>query len=102
MKSERWRRIEQIYYTALERTPSERGPFLERACSGDETLRIDVERLIAAREQAGDFLVSPAWEVAASALVAGKTTEDRDMSLIGGRIGAYEILAPLGVGGMDI
>ena len=100
MNTERWRRIEEIYYAALERAASERGAFLESACGGDETLRADVERLIAAQDRAGDFLIAPAWEVAASALVAATTNEDRAMSLVGRHIATYEILAPLGVGGM--
>ena len=100
MNAERWRRIEEIYYAALECAANERGAFLESACGGDETLRADVERLIAAQDKAGDFLVAPAWKVAASALVAATTKEDRTMSLVGRHIATYEILAPLGVGGM--
>jgi eukaryotic-like serine/threonine-protein kinase len=100
MSAERWRRIEEIYHAALERAASEREPFLESACGGDETLRADVERLIAAQDGAGDFLIAPAWEVAASAIVAATTKEDRTMSLVGRHIATFEILAPLGVGGM--
>ena len=64
MTSERWRRIEQIYDAALQRAPGERGAFLDSACGEDEMLRREVERLLAANDQAGDFLASPAWEVA--------------------------------------
>ena len=46
MASERWQRIGQIYEAALERAPAERESFLDSACSGDETLRREVERLI--------------------------------------------------------
>ena len=52
------------------------------------------------KDEAGDFLVAPAWEVGASALVAATTKDDRTMSLVGRHIATYEILAPLGVGGM--
>ncbi len=100
MNAERWRRIEEIYHAALERAASERESFVEAACGGDQTLRADVERLVAAQNKAGDFLVSPAWEVGASALVAAATTDDRTKSLVGRHIATYEILAPLGVGGM--
>ena len=100
MTSERWRRIERLYEAALQRAPTERGPFLDAACEGDETLRADVERLIAADDRAGDFLNAPAWEVAASAIAATKTTAGRAMPLVGAHIGPYEVLAPLGVGGM--
>jgi eukaryotic-like serine/threonine-protein kinase len=99
MTSERWRRIERLYEAALQRAPTERGPFLETACEGDETLRADVERLLAADDRAGDFLNAPAWEGAASAL-ATKTTAGRAMPLVGAHIGPYDVLAPLGVGGM--
>ena len=100
MTSERWQRIEEIYHAALERAASERESFVEAACGSDKTLRADVERLIAAQDKAGDFLVAPAWEVGASAIVAVTTKEDRTMSLVGRHIATYEILAPLGVGGM--
>ena len=53
MTSERWRRSEQIYEEALQRLPTERPTFLESACAGDQTLRRDVERLIAANDRAG-------------------------------------------------
>jgi serine/threonine-protein kinase len=68
MTSERWRRVEQLYDAALQRPPSERGAFLDAACGADENLRRDVERLIIANDKAGDFLASPAWEVAPEVL----------------------------------
>src|SRR5262245_38917416 len=100
MTSERWRQVEQIYEAALERAPSERHRFLESACAGDQTLRREVERLIAANDRAGDFLNAPAWEGAASALAATKTSASRATPLVGAHIGPYDVLAPLGVGGM--
>jgi serine/threonine protein kinase len=100
MTSSRWKRIEEIYDAALEHAPVQRDDFLAHACGGDDSLRRDVEQLIAAHDTAGDFLGSPAWEAAASALLATRTRGDTVMSLVGGRIGAYEILAPLGAGGM--
>jgi eukaryotic-like serine/threonine-protein kinase len=100
MTPERWRRIEEIYEAAQQRTPEKRAAFLAAACGDDEPLRREVERLIAANDQAGNFLASPAWEVAPSALVAGKIADDREMSLVGRQVGHYQILAPLGRGGM--
>src|SRR5262245_10582899 len=100
MTSERWRRIERLYEAASQRAPNERGRFLDTACEGDETLRADVERLLAADDRAGDFLNAPAWEGAARALAATKTSSGRAMPLVGAHIGPYDVLAPLGVGGM--
>src|SRR5262245_3931587 len=98
MTSERWRRIEQLYEAALARAPAERGAFLDSECGEDETLRREVERLLAANDQAEDFLMAPAWEVAPASLPA--RTSDRDRSLVGTLVGHYAIRAPLGSGGM--
>jgi hypothetical protein len=43
MKAERWRHIESLYYTALERDATEREALLAEACAGDEELRQEVE-----------------------------------------------------------
>ena len=65
MKPERWHQIDRLLEEALERDASDRAAFLDRACAGDEALRRNVEALLAASEQAGDFLARPALEVAA-------------------------------------
>ncbi len=70
MNPERWRRIEQIYNRALELEPGRRAAFLEGACAEDESLRREVERLLARQSQAEDFIEVPAIEVAAKALAA--------------------------------
>ena len=38
MKPERWRKIEELYHSALERESSQRAAFLKEACAGDEGL----------------------------------------------------------------
>src|SRR5262245_37211543 len=98
MTSERWRRVGQLYEAALQRTAADHDAFLESACGGDELLRAEVERLLKANDQAGDFLASPAWDVAPSGFVAG--TNARHTSLVGRHVGHYRILALLGRGGM--
>ena len=95
MKSDRWQQIEQLYYAALECEAGQRAAFLDEACGGDEELRREVESLLASHEQAGEFLASPALEVAAK-LIA----EDQFASAVGRSIGHYQILSLLGVGGM--
>ncbi len=95
MKSERWQQIDKLVETALEQEESQRAAFLEEACAGDETLRQEVETLLAAHNQVGDFIEAPALEVAARELA-----EDRTQSLVGQRLGSYKILSLLGAGGM--
>ncbi len=43
MRPERWQQVEQIYHSALEQDPTQRGAFLDGACEGDGDLRSEVE-----------------------------------------------------------
>ena len=95
MTPERWQQIDEIFHAALEREPSQRAEFVARACPGDESLRNEVESLIAAHGQTGGF-----FEPAPSALAADLLGEDPGESMLGRMIGHYKILSLLGVGGM--
>jgi serine/threonine protein kinase len=63
-------------------------------CGGDEQLRTEAERLLAAHERESSFIDSPI--LAEAAALKG----DGDESLIGRRIGHYKIVSLLGRGGM--
>ena len=95
MTPERHQQIGEIYHAALELAPKQREYFLARACVGDDTLLREVESLLASNEQAGDFIRSPALEVAADLL----NTEHAGV-LAGKSLGPYKILELLGSGGM--
>ncbi|MGH9836970.1 MAG: serine/threonine-protein kinase, partial [Blastocatellia bacterium] len=96
MTPERWEQVGQLYHAALELASGERVAFLDQACAGDEALRREVESLIAAGEQAGDFIAAPVFEDVVETL----PTEKRDPPLEGRKLGDYEMLAFLGRGGM--
>src|SRR5262245_14763817 len=95
MESERWRRIERLYYTALERDATGREAFLIEACAGDDGLRREVESLLAVHERAEGFMSAPALEIAAR-LIA----EDQGQTTPGQMISHYQVLSLLGAGGM--
>ncbi len=46
MTAERWRQIEDLFNTALERSPNERDAWLRGACGDDEVLRAEVIELL--------------------------------------------------------
>src|SRR5262245_21077343 len=103
MESDRWASIERLYHAALEREPAEREAFLDEACAGDEMLRRQVAALLACDGQSPGFIESPAVEVAARALAANLSLSEEAETLaikLSPQIGAYQILAPLGRGGM--
>jgi hypothetical protein len=54
--------------SALELKADDRRAFLDKVCAADESLRRDVDSLLAAHEQAGDFLDKPAFEEVARML----------------------------------
>jgi hypothetical protein len=61
---DREREIERICNTALECPPAERDRFLADACGDDQSLRVQVDRLLAQEPRAASFLETPAILVA--------------------------------------
>ena len=93
MEQELWRKVEELFHAALERTPDARQTFLDGTCNGDIDLRRQVDLLLAKEKQAGSFLERPAIENMPVILtVAG--------SLLGQQFGPYQIVSLLGAGGM--
>ena len=95
MTSERWSQIERLYHAAVELDAELRSEFLDRACTGDEELRREIDSLLAFEPQAGNFIESPAFELAATMLAS-----DQPNTLIGTTIGPYQVLSLIGAGGM--
>src|SRR5262245_36649615 len=94
MTPEQYQRVGQLYHQALELDNAERAGFLERECAGDESLRREVESLIASHEEQKSFLAAPAVEVVAKQIAEGTTLS------IGQHIGHHRIISLLGRGGM--
>ncbi len=95
MKLERWKQLDQLFHSALEREPAKRAAFLDESCGSDQSLRKEVEALLAAHEEAGSFIESPALEAEARSLA-----DEQDESAVGQTIGHYQVISVLGVGGM--
>ena len=75
MDSQRWKQVDNLLQSALERPPAERSEFLRRACAGDEALEREVRSLLASQQEAGSFLENPAIDVVAQAF--GRTEQAR-------------------------
>ena len=69
MSPHRLRQVEDLYHSAWEQAPEQRGGFLAEACRGDEELRREVKSLLA-QSSSGDVMERPAPEFAAD-LLAG-------------------------------
>ena len=89
----RWREVKRVLDAALDRSTLERSAFIAEACGQDEALRREVESLAAAAEDTRNILD------AANAVEAGAEVPEAP-SRAGERVGAYELLAEIGSGGM--
>jgi len=95
MKAERWKQVNDLFQSAVERAPEERAAFLDEACQDDDGLRREVGSLLTSYESAENFIELPAFEVAPELV-----TNDKTGALVGKLIGHYRIESLIGVGGM--
>ena len=96
MTPERWQQVKDVLATVLEVPPDQRSSFLELNCAGDDSLRHDVEKLLAEEHLLGqDFLEHAALAPAVAALLPPD-----DRIWIGRRVGPYKIVELIGAGGM--
>ena len=92
--ADRRRRIDDLCHAALDHDVHERSGFLTAACTDDDALRQEVERLLAHAQTAERFLATPI------AVVAAEIFDEDRASLVGRHLGAHHILSLLGAGGM--
>ena len=103
MNAERWLRVKQVVADALERSASERLPWLAQACAGDELLHREALSLLSAHAGAGDFLEAPGLLAGGAAEAVATATLQGSMPAVAGRaIGPYRIIRELGQGGMGV
>ena len=98
MTPEHWEQVALLHRAALQHEESRRAAFLHDACAGDEDLRCEVESLLAYEGKAENFMEVPALDV-----VVKQLAEKQGLRMVqrsGTKLGPYEILAPLGAGGM--
>src|SRR5262245_40340819 len=101
--SERWQRVRQVFEATLDRPEPDRLRFLREICAEDSDLRRDVESLLNADATApAHFMGSPAVGDLSPSAVGQFIHAPTGQALltVGNSIGPYEIVAPLGTGGM--
>ena len=94
MDARKWQKIKVILEEVIEISPSLRAAYLEKACAGDEDLRVEIEELLSFEENAVDILEKDVL----SSVFEENSTKD----LIEKQIGNYKILSELGKGGMGV
>ena len=93
--NESWERVRALFHAALEQPAEARTAFLTGACDGDEAIRREVESLLGAHRAADRFLENPAISLEPDHTVTGSAALQP-----GDWIGNFEVIGPLGAGGM--
>ena len=88
MTAERWHQVREILYAASQLDTGARLGYLDHECASDQALRHEVEKLLSALDDSGEFLEPD----------ANRTAPDSPAL----RIGPYLILGQAGRGGMGV
>lgn len=94
MKSDRWRRIEELFHQTLDISEIEREGYLKTACQGDSDLLREVEGLLSSYKDPGSFMEEPV------VLRGFQMLSTENVGMPKGKLGRYEIIKPIGTGGM--
>lgn len=87
LSAAQWSQVEALFAAAVDLPEGLRGPKLDRA-GLDPAVRTEVEALLGAADEGGDFLARPATVVSTDSLLAGA------------RLGPWRVLRLIGRGGM--
>src|SRR5579864_5018397 len=93
MRPEQWQSVKDKIETLLEADVSERPAYLDQIAGSDSELRRELESLLLSKENmADDFLSVPVY--------SGQECVLSTSSMVGKRLGPYQIVAEIGQGGM--
>jgi serine/threonine-protein kinase len=101
MTPEHWQQVKRLFDAALQRDAVSRRSFLSQACGGDGELQKEVEKLLAAHEQAGSFMAVSSTQL--SQAVEESVPASNAVDSFAGRVlSHYRVEARLGSGGMGV
>ncbi len=94
MNIQDWKKIKSIFESSIELPHNQRQDFIEKECSGNESIKQEVEALLFAFENSGNFLEDPGIDL------SFLENSEEDDSFIGKQFGVYKVERKIGTGGM--
>lgn len=103
-----WRRIEELFYAALDLDADARPAFLDEACGSNTQLRQEVNSLLASAEKPVDFVPQAVVEIAHKMSADGGPEMDAGVCMArrrtalapGTQLAHYKVVSKIGSGGM--
>ena len=95
MNTKRWLKIRELFESACDLRPAERAVYLTKACDDDGELKAEVESILACSEQTPKLFEAPAAQAFPELF-----ERERADSLVGRRVGPYELVRLIASGGM--
>ena len=95
MTPEKWKKVKDIFQSAVDLPVEERDHFAKEQCGVDETLFFEVNKLLESHEESSDLLESPAFKA-----IADLVDDQSSSSRVGQIVGAYRLDKEIGRGGM--
>jgi non-specific serine/threonine protein kinase/serine/threonine-protein kinase len=94
ISSERAQRLAELVKSAVDLSPADWKPFLDKECGSDDAMRAEIESLLKHQKHVDTFIEQPALHLTAETFVRNGE------QCVGQIIGEYEVLSLIGSGGM--
>ncbi|MEP7249743.1 MAG: protein kinase [Spartobacteria bacterium] len=92
--AEEWERAQELFNEVVDLPPEERMTFLDRICGEDDSLRREVESLLASDAEASQFIEEPLLAL------PRELFPETEIDPAGQEIGAYRVVREIGRGGL--